>query len=62
MPGFVERPMTLQRPPRGACQAPQPWTAQQVHALFELDLEKVAQLVRTPGLRAGQPQPGTEAA
>ena len=36
MPEFVERPVTLRRPPRGAPQAPQPWTVQQVHALFEL--------------------------
>ncbi len=36
MPEFVEHPVTLQRPPRGAPQAPQPWTVQQVHALFEL--------------------------
>jgi hypothetical protein len=62
MPGLVERPVTLQRPPRGAYQAPQPWTAQRVHALFEVDRERVAQLVRTPVLRAGQSQPGTEAA
>ena len=36
MSEFVERPVSLHRPPRRIAQAPQPWTVEQVHGLFDL--------------------------